>query len=323
MHYTYPTLTTDDPVVEAQLEANLQLSTQWAETQWNEEFHLPHLATHEKYETLFTDLDDMVGRDLWIFAAKEHDSIEEANEAVTSIATHLMYIISKEKRDTLGLVSIATQLERRLPYIGETFEERLNLVSQWLAHWSLVGLYEYKVTNEGYPLLIPLIQVPEALQEDLAKRFKAPIPQLSASVGDLQADGTGLVIGCYHSGKSSKRKLALNQECRDYISQVSQIEYDFNWELIQKLEYHAPLLSEEGEILTEQEREDCRVGWYRFYCACELAVEQGRSTICFPSVLDSRDRIYSMLNDPIIRQCLMSPVSTGSLTPFEQQLLLG
>ena len=308
-------------VIQAQLAANQQLSTQYAEQQWTEEFHAPHMANSSEYMTLLSDLEDMVSRDLLDFAISHFSNPQEAKEAVYEIAVHLMYIISTASQEVIGLVTVASQLERRLEYIGDAYEERLNTVSQWLCDWSSVGLYSYKVTNIGYPLLEPLIEVPESLREDLDNRFKASIPQLSASVGDLQADGTGLVVGLYHSGKSSKRKLRLNQACRDYISRVSQIEYDFNWVLIQKLEYHAPHLSEEGEVLTEQEREDCRVGWYRFYCACELAVAHGRSTICFPSVLDSRDRIYSMLNDPIIRQCLMSPVSTGSLTQFEQNLL--
>lgn len=309
-------------VLDTQVAANLELSTQFAERQWEVEFHYPLLNTSADYAVMVSDLELMIASEhgLGNELGLAFESSQERVDTVCELATHLIYITSSIGQDTISLPTIASQMERRVPWLHEDFQTRLNMISQMIADWAVCGFYTYNVTPTGMPLVSPLIELPESLQEDLKKRFRAPIPQMESTVGDLQSDGTGMVAGLSFSPKSSKRKIPLNHKNREFVTLLSQIPYSFDWDLVTSLVYAVPAISDNGGVLSDKEREDCKTGWYRFLLACELAHEHGEN-LCFPTSLDSRNRSYSLLNDPAVRQCLRSPTANGSLSPFEHSLL--
>lgn len=307
-------LSYEDSVKELQRTINITNSTATSYDLWLAEFHSPMFISNSEYEATFTDTVYMINEFF------KHNPVKPTVKAHSSdLARHIIYMLSTATLDTISMATIASQLEVRHPDIDDDFGKRLTILSELVMSLKSAGILDYAVTAEGHPLVLPMVTVDETLAATLAAKFKAPIPQIEGTMGSLNSD-EGLLEGLAFSGKSTKRKTPMNIRNMEFAELVSHQVYKVDLALANGLDYFVPTVTDTGEILSEEEREAARQSYYRFIQAAETAAELDLG-VCFPTSLDSRNRAYNMATIPAIRLCLRAPEPTGSLTPFEQQLI--
>lgn len=301
-----------DTPLDIQTELNIKYSSATAFSTWRNAFHETHMVD-QSYIDLVDDCKFMVNQ--WL-NEEELSHLDIAEE----ITIRILYVVSTAPLDTMSMATLVSKLDTDCSNLKPDYAENVQAYSELVYHLRTARIFEYKATSTGHPILIPEIAVTGDLATLLRDKFSSALPQLEGTTGSLKAKGKGLLPGIRFSGKSTRRKTPLNQQDMDAITLVSQQVYKVDTNIVGRMEYYVPTMTESGNPLSLQEQEDARTMYHRFEAMAGIADELELG-LCMPTSEDSRGRLYNMATDPSIRLSLRSTVHTGSLTPFEQSLL--
>ena len=301
-----------DTPLDIQTELNIKYSSSTAFSTWRNAFHETHM-TDQSYIDLVDDCKFMVNQWLNEEGLSHLDIAEE-------VTIRIIYVVSTAPLDTMSMATLVSKLDTDCTNLKPEYAENIQAYSELVYHLRTVGIFQYKATSTGHPILIPEIAVTGDLATLLSDKFSSALPQLESTTGTLKAKGKGLLPGIRFSGKSTRRKTPLNQQDMKAITLVSQQTYMVDMDIVRNMEYYVPTMTESGNPLSAQEQEDARTMYRRFEDMSEIADELGLG-LSMPTSEDSRGRLYNMATDPSIRLSLRSMKATGSLTPFEQSLL--
>ena len=295
---------------ETMSEVNYRLSLSTAYKTWREQWHEVHIEV-DAYAAIFRDTCFMISE----FTGNALTTVQAED-----IAERLFYILSTSPDEAMSLATVASKLDVDCPQLAPSYEANMNYYAKLVYHLRGMGIFKYGETNVGHPVLEPLLQVKGELRIILHSKFASAIPQIGEIVGTMDAKGYGLLPGISFRGKSTRRKTPLNQKDREVVSLVSRQKFTVDMEIVRKMQYYVPTMSDSGIPISEKEQEDARTAYYRFVDMAEHA-ETESTVLQFPTTQDSRGRFYNAATDPAVRLSLRSPKPEGSLTAFEHKLL--
>lgn len=294
-------------------ELNTRMSSRTAYTTWLERWHRPNLEV-SAYEDLYMDTCYAVRQYIGVLPRGKEIHIGSMDE----IAERTIYTLSMSPQESMSLATLASSLEAVCVERYKDYEENINWYSQLVYELRRVGIFNYHITTSGHPVITPNLQVKGELREELDDKFQSALPQIGGVVGDMLGDQ--ILPQLHFSGKSYRRQIDLNNKDLEAITLVSQQSYKVDRAILDNMSYHVPTITETGEILTDQQREDAREAYYRFQEMAELA-DDYKTVIQFPTTQDSRGRFYNAATDPAVRLTLRSVKYEGRLTEAEEQHL--
>lgn len=300
---------------EAMAELNQRMSLFTAFSTWKERFHNVNMD-NEIYKNIFDDTCYLINQ--WGDGENPPDEVQD--KLVKDIATRMFYILTTNPDETISLVTVASKLDADCQQLYEDYEENISAYAEMVYHTRSAGLFTYATTQNDHPVLTPTLAVKGELRTELDDKFASALPQVGDVVGEMDSKGWNLLPGVMFKGKSTRRKTPLNAQDRRIVSLVSRQRYKVDMDILHKMEYYVPTISENGEPISERQQEDARTAFYRFRDMADEA-HHDNTVIQLPTTQDSRGRFYNMATDPAIRLSLRSPKYTGGLTEFELNLL--